>query len=89
MADRSALRDDAVTVASFNFPESVLLAEIYAQAMEAAGYRVEREHELGTRELVIPALAGGLVEFVPEYTGSGARLPGGRRRRDRRRERDP
>ncbi|HJU57400.1 MAG TPA: ABC transporter substrate-binding protein [Actinomycetota bacterium] len=70
-ADRSALTDDAVTVASFNFPESVLLAEIYAQAMESAGYRVERELGLGTRELVIPALAGGLVEFVPEYTGSG------------------
>jgi osmoprotectant transport system substrate-binding protein len=70
-ADRSALTDDAVTVASFNFPESVLLAEIYAQAMESAGYRVERELGLGTREFVIPALAGGLVEFVPEYTGSG------------------
>ena len=69
--DRSALADDAVTVASFNFPESVLLAELYAQAMESAGYRVERELALGTRELVIPALAGGLVEFVPEYTGSG------------------
>jgi osmoprotectant transport system substrate-binding protein len=69
--DRSALVDDAVTVASFNFPESVLLAELYAQAMESAGYRVERELALGTRELVIPALAGGLVEFVPEYIGSG------------------
>jgi osmoprotectant transport system substrate-binding protein len=69
--DRSALADDAVTVASFNFPESVLLAELYAQAMESAGFRVERELALGTRELVIPALAAGLVEFVPEYTGSG------------------
>lgn len=70
-ADRSALTDDAVTVGSFNFPESVLLAEVYAQAMESAGYRVERELAIGTRELVIPALVGGLVEFVPEYTGSG------------------
>ena len=69
--DRSAAADDAVTVASFNFPESVLLAEVYAQAMESAGYRVKREFALGTRELVIPALAGGLVEFIPEYTGSG------------------
>lgn len=71
VADRSALADDAVTVGSFNFPESVLLAELYAQAMESSGYRVERELALGTRELVIPALAGGLVEFVPEYAGSG------------------
>jgi osmoprotectant transport system substrate-binding protein len=65
-----ALADDAVSVASFNFPESVLVAEIYAQAMEGAGFRVEREFGLGTRELVVPALAGGLVEFVPEYAGS-------------------
>lgn len=63
-------RDDAVTVASFNFPESVLLAEIYAQALEAAGVRVKRETALGTRELVMPALVQGLVEFVPEYAGS-------------------
>ncbi len=69
--------DDAVTVASFNFPESVLLAEIYAQAMEAAGYRVRREIALGPRELVMPALVGGLVEFVPEYAGSGLQFLAG------------
>jgi osmoprotectant transport system substrate-binding protein len=63
-------RDDAVTIASFNFPESVLLAEIYAQALEAADVRVKRETALGTRELVMPALVQGLVEFVPEYAGS-------------------
>lgn len=63
-------RDDAVTIASFNFPESILLAEIYAQALEGADVRVERETALGTRELVMPALLQGLVELVPEYAGS-------------------
>src|SRR5262245_49076171 len=63
-------RDDAVTVASFNFPESVLLAEIYAQALQGAEIPVERETALGTRELVMPALVQGLVELVPEYAGS-------------------
>jgi osmoprotectant transport system substrate-binding protein len=63
-------RDDAVTVASFNFPESILLAEIYAQALEAADVRVKRETALGSRELVMPALVQGLVELVPEYAGS-------------------
>ena len=63
-------RDDAVTIASYNFPESVLLAEIYAQALEAADVRVKRETALGTRELVMPALVQGLVELVPEYAGS-------------------
>jgi osmoprotectant transport system substrate-binding protein len=63
-------RDGAVTIASFNFPESVLLAEIYAQALEATDVRVKRETALGTRELVMPALVQGLVELVPEYAGS-------------------
>jgi len=62
--------DDAVTIASFNFPESVLLAEIYAQALEGADVRVRRETALGSRELVMPALVQGLVELVPEYAGS-------------------
>jgi osmoprotectant transport system substrate-binding protein len=59
-----------VVVASFNFPESVLLAEIYAEALEAAGIPVRRELGLGPRELVQPALVGGLVDLVPEYLGS-------------------
>lgn len=69
--------DDAITVTSFNFPESVLLAEIYAQAIEGAGIRVEREPSLGPRELVMPALLQGLVEFVPEYAGSGLQFLAG------------
>jgi osmoprotectant transport system substrate-binding protein len=64
------LRDDAITVGSFNFPESVLLAELYAQALEGEGIRVERRLGLGPRELVQPALQRGLLELVPEYAGS-------------------
>ena len=63
-------RGDAVVVSSFNFPESALLAEIYAQAIEAAGIPVRRELNLGPRELVQPALLAGLVDVVPEYLGS-------------------
>src|SRR5687768_17749129 len=66
----SAVGDDAITVASFNFAESVILAEIYAQALEGGGLKVDRQLDLGTRELVEPALERGLVEFVPEYSGS-------------------
>ena len=69
-ATASALDDDAVTVASFDFPESELLGEVYGQALAAAGYDVRFELGLGPREFVQPALAGGLVEFVPEYTGT-------------------
>jgi osmoprotectant transport system substrate-binding protein len=66
----SALGDQAITVASFDFPESELLAEIYAQALQAGGFDTQLERRLGPRELVQPALASGLVEFVPEYSGT-------------------
>ena len=66
----SALDDDAITVASFDFPESVTVAEIYAQALEAEGFVVERQLAIGPRELVEPSLERGLVELVPEYAGS-------------------
>jgi osmoprotectant transport system substrate-binding protein len=67
---RSAVGDDAITVASFDFPESVLLADLYASAMRGAGLKVDLRLDLGPRELVEPALQRGLVEFVPEYAGS-------------------
>ena len=65
-----ALDDGAVTVGSFDFPENELLAEIYGQALAGSGYDVEYRLAAGPRELVQPALARGLVEFVPEYAGT-------------------
>jgi osmoprotectant transport system substrate-binding protein len=67
---RDVTADDAVTVGSFDFAESELLAEIYSQALEGGGFRVERVFGLGPREFVWPALARGLVELVPEYAGT-------------------
>jgi osmoprotectant transport system substrate-binding protein len=73
-ADRPAsvnvLHDDAITVASFDFPESDLLAQIYGQALERGGYPVHFVSRLGPREFVDPALQRGLVELVPEYAGT-------------------
>ena len=66
----TALGDDAITVASFDFPESELLAELYGQALTGGGYEVQTVHRAGPRELVGPALARGLVEVVPEYAGT-------------------
>ena len=61
---------EGLVVASFNFPESDLLAEIYAQALEVAGFQVHRELGLGPRELVLPAIRQGFVDLVPEYIGA-------------------
>jgi osmoprotectant transport system substrate-binding protein len=60
----------AITIGSFNFPESVLLAYLYGDALAGQGYPVRVLPGLGTRELVDPALMVGLIQVVPEYTGS-------------------
>jgi osmoprotectant transport system substrate-binding protein len=59
-----------ISVGSFDFPESVLLAEIYGQALAAAGLPVRVLPDLGPREVVDPALMDGLLQVVPEYAGS-------------------
>jgi osmoprotectant transport system substrate-binding protein len=59
-----------VVVASFDFPESELLAAIYALALMQAGIPARLQLGLGPRELVQPALAGGVADVVPEYLGA-------------------
>jgi osmoprotectant transport system substrate-binding protein len=61
---------ETITIGSFNFNESVIVAEIYAQALEEAGFDVERRFNLGSREIVKPALEGGEIDLVPEYIGT-------------------
>jgi len=60
----------AVVVASFNFPESELVAAIYALALMNAGIPARLQPGFGPREFVQPALAEGVVDVVPEYLGS-------------------
>ena len=67
-------RNDAITVASFDFAESRLLAEIYAQALDRGGLPVRRAFGLGPRELVAPALREGLVDVIPEYAGTAVQF---------------
>lgn len=58
-----------IRVGSFNFPESAILANIYGQALERAGFPVQIDTDLGNRELLNPELASGNVDLVPEYVG--------------------
>ncbi len=74
---RRVLGDDTVTVGSFNFPESVLLAELYASVLESRDIEVRRALAIGPRELVMPSLQRGLLELVPEYSGSALGFLGG------------
>jgi osmoprotectant transport system substrate-binding protein len=63
-------RRPVIRVASFDFVESQILAELYGQALAHGGYPVEIVLGLGPREVVEPALQQGKVNLVPEYLGS-------------------
>ena len=59
----------SITIGSADFPESTLLAEIYAGALEAKGITVTKKLNIGSREVYIPALQDGSIDLIPEYTG--------------------
>ncbi|HET7477554.1 MAG TPA: ABC transporter substrate-binding protein [Dermatophilaceae bacterium] len=59
----------SIVVGSANFPESALLAEIYAGALKAKGITVSTKLNIGSRETYIPALQDGSIDLIPEYTG--------------------
>jgi osmoprotectant transport system substrate-binding protein len=59
-----------ITVGSANFPENQLLAEIYAQALEANGIEVTRQLNIGSREAYFGAIESGEIDLLPEYTNS-------------------
>lgn len=60
----------AITIGSAAFPESEIIAEIYAAALESEGLRVEKKLNIGAREVYIPALENGEIDLIPEYTGN-------------------
>lgn len=61
---------ETITIGSAAFPESEIIAEIYAVALESKGIAVEKKLNIGAREVYIPALENGEIDLIPEYTGN-------------------
>lgn len=72
----SACSDDPVRVASKNFAENRILAEMFALLIEEAGIPVDREIPLGDTAAVFESLRTGGIDIYPEYTGTGLALLG-------------
>jgi glycine betaine/choline ABC-type transport system substrate-binding protein len=66
----SANASKTVTVGSKNFPEQFVLGEIYSQALQAAGYKVKKQLNLGSEVIAFKALKQGNIDGYPEYTGT-------------------
>lgn len=59
-----------VTVGAVAFPENQIMGELYAQTLEDAGYTVERQLNLESREVLQPAIQDGEIDIAPEYVSS-------------------
>jgi osmoprotectant transport system substrate-binding protein len=66
----SAAPSDTISVGSAAFGENVILAEVYAQALEANDVKVTRNLQIGEREVYLKALEEGSIDLIPEYTGN-------------------
>ena len=60
----------AVVVGSQAYYSNEIIAEIYAQALEAAGFTVQRHFQIGQRDVYLQAMEAGEVQVLPEYTGN-------------------
>ena len=60
----------AVTIGDKNFPEELILGQLYAQALEAKGYKVNLKENIGSSELTDKALTSHQIDMYPEYTGT-------------------
>ncbi|OBJ18087.1 glycine/betaine ABC transporter substrate-binding protein [Mycobacterium colombiense] len=61
---------NSIVIGSADFPESQIIAEIYAQALQANGFEVGKRMGIGSRETYIPALKDHSIDLVPEYIGN-------------------
>ena len=60
---------ESIVVGSQDYYSSEIIAELYAQALEAADYDVQRDFRIGQREVYMGEVENGSVDLFPEYTG--------------------
>ena len=68
--DGGGSAEGAIVIGSADFPESQLIATIYAEALRANGIDVTEKLNIGSRELYVPALRDGSIDLIPEYSGA-------------------
>lgn len=76
-ADSDPLEDDdtqadgdTIVIGSQAYYSNEIIAEIYAQVLEDEGFEVERDFQIGQREVYMPELESGEIDLVPDYTGN-------------------
>ena len=67
MSDASG--DETIVIGSQDYYSNEIIAETYAQALENAGYDVDRQFRIGQREAYLPEIEAGEIDLFPEYSG--------------------
>ncbi|MFV0252494.1 MAG: ABC transporter substrate-binding protein [Beutenbergiaceae bacterium] len=65
----SSAAADTIVVGSQDYYSNEIVAEIYAQVLEGAGYTVDRQFRIGARETYLPEIEAGKIDLFPEYSG--------------------
>src|SRR3984885_8585845 len=60
----------AVTIGDKTFSEEYILGQLYTQALEAKGYRINLHENIGSSEIIFKAIKSGAIDMYPEYTGT-------------------
>ena len=68
--DAAGSKGEVITIGSANHTEAVILANIYADALDRAGFDAEVKPNLGSREITFPALQDGSLDMLLEYAGA-------------------
>lgn len=61
---------ETLVVGSQDYYSNEIIAELYAQALEAGGFTVDRQLRIGQREVYMPEIEAGSIDVFPEYTGN-------------------
>jgi osmoprotectant transport system substrate-binding protein len=59
----------AITIGDKNFAEENILGSLYAQALQAKGYKVTLQENIGSTEIIFKDITAGRIDMYPEYTG--------------------
>lgn len=68
-ATSDASGDETIVIGSQDYYSNEIIAETYAQALENAGYDVDRQFRIGQREAYLPEIESGEIDLFPEYSG--------------------
>jgi osmoprotectant transport system substrate-binding protein len=69
-SEGSSSGDDTIVIGSQAYYSNEIIAEIYAQALEGADIKVDRQFNIGQRDAYMPDVESGAIDLFPEYTGN-------------------